>query len=104
YYVVAKNIENNTITVSQNPAVDSVQENQITLDTVVDNQGILNAGMTIESQIRYRGEVKKIDIISFDRNEKTMTISFHESDASLAPGQSVVFYGGDVCLGGGIIA
>lgn len=104
YYVIKKDVKKNTITVSQNPNQHQKISNTVMLDTITDNQSKLVAGMTIESQIRYRGEVKMIDIIEYNSDEKTMQIQFHESDATLAPGQSVVFYDGDVCLGGGIIS
>ena len=103
YYVISKSIENNTITVSQNPDKDSAQNKFFNLDTVVDNQDIFADGVDIEAQIRYRGEVKKVKIISYNKNKKTMKISFDKNDASIAAGQSVVFYDGNICLGGGII-
>lgn len=102
YYVISKSIENNTITVSQNP--DDYKNNKdVSLEMLVDNQGLLETGMNIQTQIRYRGEVKKIKIISYNKKNKTMNLLFDESDATLAPGQSVVFYDGNICLGGGII-
>lgn len=104
YYIIEKDIEKNTVTVSQNPDQHKKSNKNIMLDTIVDNQQKLTAGMTIESQIRYRGDVKMMDIISYYPKENTMEIRFHEPDATLASGQSVVFYEGDVCLGGGIIA
>ena len=103
YYVVDKNIETNTITVSQNPNNYSKNSREVSLVSVVDNQLLLETNMEIESQIRYRGEVKKIEIISYNKNKKKMTIKFEDIDPTLSSGQSVVFYNKDVCLGGGII-
>ncbi len=104
YYIIAKDLQVNTITVSQKPQEQAKSQREYTLESVIDNQGILKSGMKIESQIRYRGKVKKMTIISFAENLLTMKITFDESDATIAAGQSVVFYNGDVCLGGGIIA
>ncbi len=103
YYVVSKNIEDNTITVSQDPGTYQKVTDEFLLESVVDNQNILEEGMAIEVQIRYRGEVKKIEILSRDKKNKTMKIKFEKTDPSIAQGQSVVFYDGDICLGGGII-
>lgn len=104
YYVVAKNIDNNTITVSQNPELDMQQQTQYKLIDVVDNKHVLTVGQNITAQIRYRGEVKNIQITEYDPDAKIMTIVFEEPDATIAAGQSVVFYQDRECLGGGIIA
>ncbi len=103
YYVIAKDMQKNTITVSQEPEKFQLEKTDFVLESVVDNQDIFHEGMTLEAQIRYRGEVKKVDILSYEREQKTMSIWFHEGDASIASGQSVVFYDGEVCLGGGIL-
>jgi len=104
YYVVSKNIKDNTITVSQNPKKDSADIKKIELIDIVDNKKILKQGDSIQVQIRYRGSLKKITFLYINHRNKTATIEFDESDATLAPGQSVVFYDGIECLGGGIIA
>ena len=104
YYVVSKNIDNNTITVSQEPEKNQQSKTIVSLIDVVDNKNTLMAGMSIQAQIRYRGEVKDITIIKIDHNLKTAEILFTKSDATLAAGQSVVFYQGSECLGGGILA
>ena len=70
---------------------------------MVDNKNSISSGKVIEAQIRYRGEVKKITIIDIDDNANTAKIEFESTDATLAAGQSVVFYDGRECLGGGII-
>ena len=103
YYVVSKNIEKNTITVSQNPAKDTKTSTKVNLVDIVDNKKMLTAGDTIQAQIRYRGSVKEITILEIDHNRKTAKIEFANNDATLAPGQSVVFYQGKECLGGGIL-
>jgi len=103
YYVVDKNIEKNTITVLQSIS-EKININKIVrLESVVDNQGVLKEGSHLECQIRYRGDVKKIKIISYNKELKNMEIQFMNDDQTLASGQSVVFYQGEVCLGGGII-
>jgi len=103
YYIISKNIEQNTITASQNPKNDSKNVQTLNLISVVDNQSILKIDDDIQAQIRYRGDVKNIKIISYDKLLKTMQIYFDVVDATLSPGQSVVFYQNDICLGGGII-
>ena len=104
YYVIAKDIEKNTITVSQNPDQDQEMRKIWNLNDVVDNQSIFEERVHLEAQIRYRGEVKNCTITEYNSNDKEMTIEFKTSDPTIAPGQSVVFYKGRECLGGGIIA
>ena len=103
YYVISKNIQKNTITVSQNPETDASHKTLFSLVHVVDNKQQLCSGLDVECQIRYRGEVKKVHIVSIDHEKNTMNIEFDEPDASIAAGQSVVFYDKKQCLGGGII-
>ncbi len=101
YYVIAKDTENNTITVSQNPL--EVKHSRVTsLVEVVDNQDIFSGGMQLQAQIRYRGEVQDVRILSYDKISRKMEIEFLTETELVAPGQSVVLYRGDLCLGGGI--
>lgn len=104
YYVINKDIEKNTITVSENPEQDQEISNHWKLIDVVDNQNRLQQGQQIDAQIRYRGDVVKVDISEVDHSRKTAIIKFHTHDPSLAAGQSVVFYDDGACLGGGILA
>ncbi len=104
YYVIAKDIGENTITVSQNPYKKENLKKEYTVNLIIDNQDILFKNMNLGAQIRYRGNVKKVKIISYNKKEKTMKVLFKELDMTIASGQSLVFYSGDVCLGGGIIS
>ncbi len=103
YYVVSKDVKKNTITVSQNHEQKENTKQIVVLEMIVDNQNILKEGMGLESQIRYRGDMKKINIVSYNKTKKTMEIQFEKKDPTLASGQSVVFYKENICLGGGII-
>ena len=104
YYVIAKDVKKNTITVSQDPKRDQEISLIWELDDVVDNQNLFEKGMHLEAQIRYRGEVKNCIIVRYSPENRQMTIEFTEPDPTIAAGQSVVFYRGKECLVGGIIA
>jgi tRNA-specific 2-thiouridylase len=98
YYIIAKDIAHNTITVSQN--TQPIQQNQvITLINCVWREPILDKSYT--AQIRYHGELKSCRIKQLSDN---YTVIFDEQDKTLSPGQSIVVYDGEVCIGGGIVA
>ncbi len=59
--------------------------------------------LTVKAKIRYRQADQEAIIDYLDKNNKLLTVQFKEPQRAVTPGQSVVFYQGDVCLGGGII-
>lgn len=103
YYVVSKDVQKNTITVSQNPETSEFLHNEINLCDVVDNQNIFKKDMSLYGQIRYRGQLHRMNICSYDRARKSMHILFCDTALSVAPGQSLVLYRDGKCLGGGIV-
>ncbi len=94
YYVIAKSIDDNTITVSQNPQ-EIKPKKTFTLTDCVWRSEISNKKYV--AQIRYHGELKACSI---NGNE----VTFDEPDFSLSFGQSVVVYDGGICVGGGILS
>ena len=97
YYVVRKDIAANIVYVSRDLNALSLWKREIQLKDVVLRGG--DDGHNIEARIRHRAP-----LVSADYNAETGTLTFAEEQKSLTPGQSVVFYRGDVCIGGGIIA
>ncbi len=62
----------------------------------------LEAGSTVECKIRYRATAAACRLASVNRG--SVEVVFDEPQLGIAPGQGAVFYDGDHCLGGGIIA
>ncbi len=58
-------------------------------------------GSVLTSKVRYRQQDQTVTIENIDEN--TMQLLFHTPQRAVTPGQSVVLYDQDVCLGGGII-
>jgi len=57
--------------------------------------------LTATAKIRYRAKESKCEIEVVDGN--TVKVKFNEPQRAITPGQSVVFYDGDIVLGGGKI-
>jgi tRNA-specific 2-thiouridylase len=94
YYVIAKDIDSNTITVSQHPKEIALNKT-FTLSDCVWRTEVTDKKYT--ANIRYHGEMKSCTI-NGDQ------ITFDEPDFSLSIGQSVVVYDGEICIGGGILS
>jgi tRNA-specific 2-thiouridylase len=60
------------------------------------------APLACRAKIRYRQPDQDCVVAGLDAN--ALDVVFAEPQRAIAPGQSVVFYRGEVCLGGGIIA
>jgi tRNA-specific 2-thiouridylase len=56
---------------------------------------------TCTAKFRYRQKDKKVTVRPLDDNK--VEVVFDEQQSAITPGQSVVFYNGDECLGGGTI-
>lgn len=61
----------------------------------------LDAPKTCQSRIRYRQEPQDCTIVAI--NDDRVEVEFDEPQRAVTPGQSIVFYDGDVMLGGAII-
>lgn len=96
YYVVRKDMEKNIVYVSRNLNALALWQKEIELRDIVLRGG--DDGREIEARIRHRAPLVKASY-----NKETGILSFSEEQKSLTPGQSVVFYRGGVCIGGGII-
>jgi len=100
FYVISKDIENNTITVSHDPSpVISGEILSICNANWINHEPKM--GVEYEAQIRYRDRPFRCTVmnVAADRAE----VSMANCDDLPASGQSLVLYKGNICLGGGII-
>lgn len=99
YYVISKDIEKNTITVANKNGEGNLPNGitKIKLTDVNWNQGSVPIGKNLKARGRYRETLQ--DIVISEGN----LIEFSEPQFTLSPGQSLVVYDGEICLGGGII-
>lgn len=98
-YVIAKDIDQNTITVSETkPYIKA--NNSVRLENIVVREA-LAVGDVVEAQFRYRQTPFSITITAI--NEDSLTIETNGEVEMPAIGQSCVIYRGAVCIGGGTI-
>lgn len=94
FYVIAKNVENNTITVADN--ISDIQRASPRKVQLTRENWISTQERECEARVRYRQPRIKVRI---EDNE----VHFTEPQI-VASGQSIVFYRGDECLGGAILS
>ena len=98
-YVVALEPATNTVVVGSREAtygdeLVASRLNWIAMDRLAQN-------ITAKARIRYRHREAEATITPLDGDE--IYIKFKEPQMAITPGQAVVFYDGDIVIGGGII-
>lgn len=103
FYIVSKDIKNNTITVSDTP---KKLENKSSLKVYEIEQvnwisGVPEESKKYSAQIRYHGEYLSCDV-SYHQKDKRCFVNF-DKPVLISEGQSIVLYDKDVTMGGGIV-
>lgn len=102
WFVIAKAHENNQLIVGQSNHMDLMLG-----DTLVAKQITWISDhappypLRCSAKIRYRQADQDCEVTVID--SESIEVKFKQSQKAITPGQSVVFYQGDVCLGGAII-
>jgi len=102
WYVVGKDMEHNVLLAAQghdHPLLfsQSLQASQLSW---IDGKGP-TASIQCRAKTRYRQPDQACIITRLGTN--SCEVEFEQPQRAVTPGQSVVFYDGDICLGGGII-
>ena len=102
WYVVEKDLANNELIVAQGHDHPRLFANGLIAQQLywVNRQPIHEA-LRCTVKTRYRQQDIACEIIPL--SDETIEVRFDEPQAAVTPGQSAVFYLGEVCLGGGII-
>ncbi len=98
-YVTSIDPDSNTITIGDAP--DLMRRSLVAGGLNLVSVAGLTDGMPVEAQIRYRDEPGAARL--FISGEGEVTLEFQEAKRAITPGQSVVFYDGEMLLGGGLI-
>lgn len=102
FYVVEKDLINNVLIVAQGHDNSALLSTGLIATQLhwVDREPIReNVRCTVKTRYRQTDIACEIQPI----NDDTIRVIFDEPQIAVTPGQSVVFYQGEVCLGGGVI-
>lgn len=102
WFVVSKDLKNNILYVVQgekHPALYSYGLLATDLSWVSEKKS--NSGFECTAKFRYRQKDQQVKV--FITKEDERKVIFHIPQKAVTPGQAVVFYDGEVCLGGATI-
>ncbi|MDH3002856.1 tRNA 2-thiouridine(34) synthase MnmA [Pasteurella multocida] len=102
FYVVEKDLVNNVLVVAQGHDNSALLSSGLIASQLhwVDRQPIRQS-VRCTVKTRYRQEDIPCEIQPI--NDETIRVVFDEPQIAVTPGQSAVFYQGEICLGGGVI-
>jgi len=102
WYVVQKDLINNILIVAQghnHPAMFNNMLETSEINWISETEP--DASIILSAKIRYRQSDQTCKLLKLDNNK--YKIHFTEAQRAITPGQSLVLYQNDVCLGGGVI-
>ena len=109
YYIVDKDMSRNIIYVSRNLNNPNLWTNKLMLKDIFlrpeynKNGEIIPLPLNLDVRIRHRAALQPAKL-TLDQEKSQAVLEFTHEFKRPASGQSAVFYHGNVCLGGGIIA
>ena len=102
WYVVDKDIKNNTLIVAQDKNHPLLFQSEIYINNINWINQAAQDGEYLGCRIRHGQAIQKCRI-NYQHNKMHLTISFEQPQRAVAAGQSAVLYRAHECLGGGII-
>ena len=101
WYVLYKDLDNNELIVGQGHNQSGLYQKCLTASKIHWISGEAPEKGNLKAKIRYRAKDAPCQIT--DLNSTEISVEFEEPRFAIAPGQSIVFYFGDICLGGAVI-
>ncbi|MET3682505.1 tRNA-specific 2-thiouridylase [Alkalibacillus flavidus] len=102
WFVVGKNLDDNVLYVGQGFHHDALYSDAllaVDVNWLVDQD--LSEPFTCTAKFRYRQQDSGVTV--YPNADGTVQVKFDEPERAITPGQAVVFYDDDLCLGGGTI-
>ena len=106
WYVVDKNINNNQLIVARgknHPTLFAKQLHAINFHWIDPDQIITTDPFYCYAKIRYRQTSQACSIQIINKNSNELLVIFENAQRAISPGQYIVFYKENYCLGGAII-
>ena len=100
YYVVGKDIDKNEVYVSTNLNDEAMWRNEARLHSMHFIDGAEKSG-TYQARMRHRGQLVTGELL---RDQDEYILRLDHTERAVTPGQSVVLYDDDECIGGGIVS
>lgn len=102
YFVVDKDLKKNELIVAQGEDHELLYSTGARIEQLTWIDEPAQTGVTYGMKTRYR-QPDQEGVIA-EMNGDTAIVTFAEKQRAVTPGQSLVIYDGDVCIGGGIIS
>jgi len=101
WYVVGKNMDKNRLIVAQGHNHPSMFHQRLEASQINWISGEQAAENQLTAKIRYRQTDQPCTLTAI--NKDNISVTFDEAQRAITPGQSIVFYQDEICLGGGVI-
>jgi tRNA-specific 2-thiouridylase len=101
FFVIRKDLQSNTLIVSQDQHHPLLLKKELFAEQCVWQRANDRIAEHIFARIRHGQMLQKCSIHFLEN--KTVHIQFEEAQRAITPGQAIVFYDGNFCLGGGWI-
>ncbi len=102
WYVIDKCLDSNHLIVAQGHNHPRLFKTGLKASQLHWCNAVPNTVFTCTAKVRYRQEDQACTV-SLNADHTSVDVSFEQSVRAITPGQSIVFYQREVCLGGGII-
>ncbi|BAM47192.1 tRNA 2-thiouridine(34) synthase MnmA [Amphibacillus xylanus] len=102
WFVVGKDLERNVLLVENEENNIYLMSDQLIAEDVNWINEPEDKSFKCTAKFRYRQKDSHVHVTILDDGK--VQVDFDEQQSAITPGQSVVFYDGDVCLGGGTIS
>lgn len=103
YYVTGKNMKQNEIYVTTDLQDEKLWRREISFTSAHWINGEKSLGSrSLLARTRHRGNLVKVEKLN-KSSKSNWNVELKDEVRAITPGQSIVFYAGDQCLGGGIV-